>query len=160
MKAIPSESTGSISKGLWFICKDGNNTLKAWGSCFNGKERVYLNDQLVSETQSIISCKEHTFKDNDDLYKVSLTVDRKSKALVECRFYRNNELLKTLKSEFVKGRILTWKKLSVIILVSVFYGAAAGLFKFPTAYFYFFLVLVIFCFLLTTSLHVKISEIA
>jgi hypothetical protein len=157
MKTLPSGSTGSFTKGLWFLHIDGNNEIKAWGSCINGKEEVYLNDSLVSENRNIHFKNEHTFNDKEDQYKVKFIVTNMMKGELECQFYKNNLLLKAYKSEFTINR----KKLRTVIIPCVIFGALAGLFTFPVEYWFIFLSLALIgVFLIAAYTPVLIKEIA
>jgi hypothetical protein len=49
MEKLPEKSEASTSSGIWFVWNDGNNTIRVWSSAINGKEKIYLNDKLISE---------------------------------------------------------------------------------------------------------------
>jgi hypothetical protein len=157
MKPLPSGSTGSFTKGLWFVHTDGSNVIKAWASGMNGKQEVYLNDSLVSESRNIHLKNEHTFNDQNDQYKVDIIVTNIRKGELECQFYKNNLLLKAYKSEFAINR----KKLKAVIMSCAIFGVLAGLFTFPVAYWFVFLSLaLISVFLIAAYTPVLIKEIA
>ncbi len=107
MKTIPSESATSIKEGLWFVHSDGVNTIKAWGSFTNGKEEVYFNDKLASENKNRQFKNEHTFSYEGDLFKVNFKMTNMMKGHLECRFYKNDTLLKAYKYEHISGKIFT-----------------------------------------------------
>ena len=45
----PEKSQASNKDGIWYVFKDGNNTIKYWCSSFTGKEKVYLNENLIAD---------------------------------------------------------------------------------------------------------------
>jgi len=61
MKALPAISEASVEKGFWFVFPTGDHTIRAWGSCITGLERIYVDDVVVSECRSVRRTGTHSF---------------------------------------------------------------------------------------------------
>ncbi len=70
MPSLPSKSTGNSLKGLWFVFQEGQNKVHAWGSAATGKEKVFLNYQLVSERHNLKKQSAHLFQEKGAVYEV------------------------------------------------------------------------------------------
>ncbi len=116
MEKIPEKSQAGISTGFWFVWNDGTNTIKGWGSPLSGMERVYLNDQLVSEKRNLKTKSEHNFDDrNNDHYEVSFNVANILKG-IECQFKKNGIVQKKITCRYQFGRIFKLKNLVLFLL--------------------------------------------
>jgi len=94
MENLPETSQASIRKGFWFVFKDGETTIRIWGASLSGKEKIYVNDALVSESRSQKRNSEHQFKIVNDQYKLTINVLSMLKGPIECKLYKNGVLLK------------------------------------------------------------------
>lgn len=141
---IPTQSQASIKNGIWFIHTDDTNTIQVWGSCINGKEKVYINDELVSEQSSMKMKSAHNFKDkNGQSYEVQFITESILKGGLECLIKKDNIILKSYKAKYVRGKLFSFKKFLIIILASAIFGVASSLYDLPNFYFILFLVIVL-----------------
>lgn len=99
---LPTESIADRSSA-WFICADGEKTLRAWGSFYTGKEIIYLDEHVVSEQRNMRKDSTHNFVDEGNTYQVQYHMINQISGKLECRFYKNQVLLKALSMEFKKG---------------------------------------------------------
>jgi hypothetical protein len=120
---IPDKSEGSIRKGNWFVFQDGTNAIQIWGSNLNGQEKVFLNNVLVSQQRSLKKKSKHDFKDSDGVhYEVRFDVPNLLKGAIECQIKREGMLIKTFNVTYVKGKNVTWQRISIMILSLVLVG--------------------------------------
>lgn len=118
MEKLPEISEASISKGMWFVWNDGSNIVRVWGSGISGKEKIYLNDTLVSERRMLKTNSEYEFEDsNRNLYGVSINVAN-LQGKVECQFKKNGEVKKKIVFKYQFGSIFTLK--NMVLLLSGF----------------------------------------
>ncbi len=93
MKNLPEKSVASFTKGYWFVHKGDNVIIKVWLSAMTGKEKVYLNDDLVSEKRNIISINTvHHFQYNQRDYEIDVFCIHLEKAEFSCSFYIDGQL--------------------------------------------------------------------
>lgn len=117
MEKLPESSIASTLNGVWFIWKDGNNIIRVWGSALSGKEKIYLNDTLVSENRNMTTNSAYQFKDSEENnYEVKTNVPSKFKGVVECEFKRNGELKNKQICKFISSRKFKIKHLGIFIL--------------------------------------------
>ena len=96
MKELPAESFASWTQGFWFVHKDESVILKVWLSSMNGKEKVYLNDKLVSEARNISKLITlHEFTHNGRHYNIEIFARNLGTASFECNIFRNGKLLES-----------------------------------------------------------------
>lgn len=70
MNKIPTTSQASLSEEPWFIFRDGDRRIAANGSWFTGRERVLVNDSLISKKRSWNMTSNHQFIFEEDVYEV------------------------------------------------------------------------------------------
>lgn len=123
---LPNESVAD-RLSAWFVCPDGDKTIRAWGSFFTGKEIIYLDEHVVSELRNMKKDSVHTFVNDGNTYKVQYHTVNQINGKLECRFYKNNFLLKASGMEFKKGisikpRPLSGKRGLLIILYAIIFA--------------------------------------
>lgn len=122
------ESQGSIFKGIWFVFNDNENTIKVWGSGTSGKEKVYLNDKLVSEKRNLKMNSQHTFSDSNQTNYVVKTINTNiMKGVLECQLYKNGEVLKKYECRFDLKGFANAKSLLTLIGGAMIIGVLMGL---------------------------------
>jgi len=100
MKALPNRSKSDLADGTWFVHEEPDYILRVWLSAFNGKERVYLNDTVLSEKRNLTSMStRHEFTHEGHHFfvdiKVSMEVNQMGfgQGRFQCSFFRNGKLL-------------------------------------------------------------------
>jgi len=159
--ALPQESSATIKEGIWLICIDGENTIKRWSSATNGKEKVYLNDRLVSEKRSLKGVDKHEFEDRKGTtYQVTYKLTNLLKGASEFQFIKNGEVIKQFNIKYVKGRNFTIKKFLPIIVVSIVFGVIHVINKFPDIVWYIYIAITVVIQLLTFEKgHIELEEV-
>ena len=132
MDQLPKVSQGSISKGIWFVYNDEVNSIKVWGACFSGKEKVYLNEKPVSEKRNLKMKSEHAFVDvHGNNYEVKVLTTNIRKGIIECHFYKNGEIQKRYECRFTFGQIFKTKFIIMLLSGSIIIGVLVGLHYVP-----------------------------
>lgn len=114
MKNIPKCSTASLINGNWFIYNDGSNEIQIWHSNISGKEKVFVNNQLLSEKRPFAFRSEHIIKYYNINYVIKFETGIES--FLKCVLIRDNEIL-------IKFNIIMYIKLSrVYIITAILFG--------------------------------------
>jgi hypothetical protein len=129
MKNPPTENCVSMTKGFWFVFKDGNNEIVAGGSAFTGKEFVFFNKELIVQERSMKKTTKHVFFQNNNKYEVVFNVPEIMKGKIECSLYKNDSIIKRYKSHVAHK--FSFKTLLVYIALGVAYGLISSIFKLP-----------------------------
>lgn len=141
---LPEKSEASIRKGCWFVVRDGNNLIHIHGSNINGKESVYLNNELVSEKRNLHKKSEHEFEDkNNNSYQIEISVSDLYKGSLECKVYKNDELIKTFKTILNTAKKKQTLSLIILIVLGGISGAIISIYHLP---FYYLIVLLLVIF--------------
>ncbi len=128
MTTFPVENQGSFRKGIHFVFEDSGNTILVWGSCFSGKEIVYLNGKSVAEIRRLKMNAEHRFEDEaGNRYTVKIITTNALKGIIECRLFKNETQIGGYECRYKYGSILNRKFLSLLFGGSVLIGIAGGL---------------------------------
>lgn len=126
--SLPTQNQGSFRNGISFIFQDGDNTIHVWGSCFSGKEKVFLNGKLVSETRRLKMNGEHSFNDDaGNAYTVKILTTNALKGIIECHLYKNETALNKYECRYKFGSILNKKFLILLFGGSILIGVLGGL---------------------------------
>ena len=130
---LPDKSTISIKNGAWFIHHDGKNSIKIY--CSNlCKEKVYLNEKLISEKRSLKTNNKHLFEDENKVnYRVEFGAANLQKGM-ECYIYREEELIKVFRTRLISDTENT--KRDPILYLPMFISALViELFEFSRFYY-------------------------
>ena len=153
---IPDKSEGSIKKGIWFIYNDGINTIQIWGSSLNGKEKIFLNNELFYEQRNLTKKSTYNFKDKNGIsYEVNTEMPSLLKAVLEVQIIRDGDLIKTFKAELIKGKNITVIRFFIGIVSAVVFGLLQSRYHFPDWVFFVFLAVILIVHLITRD-HGKI----
>jgi len=126
------KSQASIRKGTTFVLRNAENSIHIISSSLNGKEKIYFNKELVSEKRNLSARSQHEFKDGEgNEYKVEIESINMSMTSVECRVYKNEELLKTFRTRLnssTNSAIILW---FTFIIVACLFGLFMSTFDLP-----------------------------
>ncbi len=101
MKDLPFRSSASYTKGLWFVHEDEQVIVRVWASTMSGKERIYINNDLVSEKSTGLKfISVHRVEYGKDQYEIELALIDFQRYDVECNIYCNGHLLKSFACAF------------------------------------------------------------
>jgi hypothetical protein len=101
------QGTVSFRKGFNYSFTEGEHTVYLNCSAVNGKERLYVDDALVSKKWSFRRKSIHQFSMGDDLYEVELHVVNMLTGETHCTLIKNGVHVKTLKKALKKSRQLS-----------------------------------------------------
>jgi hypothetical protein len=157
---IPNKSEASIKNGNWFIYQDGGNLIQIWGSNATGKEKVYLNNELVSERTSIKMRSEHQFTDQQGQnYEVKFEMESLLKGRLKCVIKRDETILRTFRVDYGKGKNFSLTQFLLLILGSAIIGFLIGTFDFSNLTLSLFIaILLFFCFATRKKGEIEIVE--
>jgi len=84
----------TIKDGFWFTFEDGDDEVAAHGSAWNGKEIIYFNDRVVSETRAVFSrTSEHVFEAGSSTYKLEFHVADLLRGHIRARLCKDGKLI-------------------------------------------------------------------
>ena len=90
----------SFLRGYSFSFEDNGNTIKAWFSSLTGKEKVFVNNQLVSSQRNLSKNSSNHFSIKDDNYSTSIIVKSIFTGPITCTLIKNNTPFKRKKLIF------------------------------------------------------------
>ncbi|WP_400191492.1 hypothetical protein [Hymenobacter sp. B81] len=105
--------------------------LHANGSSLDGKERIYFNNELVSEKRNIARVGEHVFEANGSVYQVVFTVDSILTGAIQCAFYKNDTKRKVYSCRYKKGKTINLGSLGVVFLLNLVYAFLKRVYALP-----------------------------
>ena len=153
-----NKTEASIRNGISFIHQHNMNVIKIWASSFNGKEKIFLNNKLVSEKRNLKKEHTHTFvDDNGSSYSVVFKVENLRKGIVKCSIINEGITLKTFRTFYDTKSGLNKKRLIILILISVIYGTIHSIFKLPILYFILFIVAIMASSIFNSTKNISIT---
>jgi len=114
---LPEKSTYSLKKGVWFVFNEKNNTIiRFWMSNFNGQEKMYFNNELVSKKKNRTNFKAvHNYThSNNEMYEINFGLKKLKR---KCVLKKNETILDEI--TLLPNKIIKAKQRK-LILVSVF----------------------------------------
>jgi hypothetical protein len=124
MNKIPLTSQASFFKGLWFIFRDGDQEIAAHSSAL-GKERIFLNGNLMSEKRSLGKTSKHQFICDEIEYAVVYSVVKASVMNLECSLLKNSICIASFKAYHKQKASAT--KVVGTLLSGLLLGSSLGL---------------------------------
>lgn len=144
----------SFLKGYSFTFDDDGREIKAWFSVFSGKEKVFVDGNLISSKRTFSRDSSHKFSIGNDNYSTHMDAVSHFRGPLLCTLCKNGKEMKrqklflpTLKNNMRKRSLFYLLFYSVLFIA---FAVAKAFWRFPQgAYivFLFFLVLVAFIFL-------------
>ncbi|MEW8627699.1 MAG: hypothetical protein AB2551_18260 [Candidatus Thiodiazotropha sp.] len=157
MSDLPQESKGSFKEGIWFVFQHLGYIIVAGGK-INGKEYVFVNDELVSEKRSIKTNSQHEFSYDNLSYRVIFNVNNVFTNNMDCSLFCSDEIVKALNAQLVFHPKQYSLELFLYLSIFVIWGVVLSFFEWP---FYLLLLAWPIVFLLkfkSPSISFKISE--
>ena len=157
---LPNKSQSSILKGIWFVHHEGNNTIRIHGTN-TGREKIYLNDKIVSEQTNLSKISKHSFEDKSgNSYKVNFHCLSIFKGEQECTIIINNKLAKTFKTKFVRGSNNLLIHLLIVVVSTIIFTLGKIYLELPEYSLYIFIILVLIIhFRIKKPSKIEITEI-
>jgi hypothetical protein len=112
-RSIPSTSSASALRGLWFVFQHAGLRFALWTSSLTGKEEVYLNDALVAVRRKIALTSVHELAVGGSKYSLELTTKNLRRGIFECVLRENGSPVAVLETEYVARR--RWQQSAVVI---------------------------------------------
>ena len=117
---FPIESQASVKEGIWFVFNDENHTIHVWGSLLNGKENVFVDEQIVSEKRSIKQNSEHIFNIDNNEYKIKVSAVNRLMGPLECQLFRNGILKSSYSCKYERGKnAKQYSFLAMMLLIGI-----------------------------------------
>lgn len=92
MKSLPFNSTFSFFKGVFFVFRDGENTITLHGSTLTCNEKVYLNGKLIVQKRVFKKNSTIEFLCDGINYRVEIAVTKIFNGSIVCSLFKNNIL--------------------------------------------------------------------
>lgn len=83
----------SFADGYWFHFEDGENDITVNTKAMTKKERIYLNDELMSQGYGFSSSREYRFIKDGANYIVRFKILNVFTSNLECRVWKDGDLL-------------------------------------------------------------------
>ncbi|TQV88524.1 hypothetical protein [Aliikangiella coralliicola] len=93
----------TIRNGYWFYFMDGEHQIVFHGCGYSGKESVYFDNELVSETRNFRTRSEHSFEQLGQNYSLTFRVTSLIKGEVICELYKNGEFHSDQNKAYLEG---------------------------------------------------------
>lgn len=121
-RQIPENSDASVKNGIWLIHQDEDNVIQLWSSTLTGNEKIYLNNNLVSEKRSYKKNSHHSFKDSDqNEYRVQYRTIHRRHGPIECVVFKNDVEIRKFKIQYIRNSnlkpILMYFLILILILI-------------------------------------------
>ena len=89
-KKIPTISKADFTNGIWMVFNSEKHIVKVWMSLVNGKEIIYVNDELLSERRNITSFNTvDSFNHNGDHFDVEIDTESLLPLKINCSVFIN-----------------------------------------------------------------------
>ncbi len=152
-----TENYISLLKGFWFIFEHENHEIKVGGSAISGKEWVYVDGELQSETRNLKKESIHKININGEELSIVFLVTSIIKGDLEVSLIYKKKIIKKYKTVYT-GKFFS-KKLLVALGLSVSFGLISGWYSWPEWILAPFLLATFGIFFLINKKNIKVTEV-
>lgn len=126
---LPAFSHANVNEGMWYVFRDGDTIIRAWGSSWTGFERVYYNEVILH--RSSISRREDQFLfiRNNSCYQIRCKTKNIQRWQVECELWKDGKLLQVIKCK--RRKLCNLRPTLAHLLAGISAGIISGLTKMP-----------------------------
>jgi hypothetical protein len=146
---LPNSSCASLSKGMWYVFHDGQNTIRAWGPGWSGLERIYFNDKMLTHDHTRRRVEDFAFEQDGHRYRVQCSNNLWHKWQVHCSVWKDGQPVCTLKCR--RRKIFNVRPSLAHLTAGLLAGLIAGLLKMPPWFGVMFIFISLSLTLLTTA---------
>ena len=120
--------TQSLFHGYHIPFEDNESSIDYWFSAWSGKEKVFVDGNLVSSKRNYSKKSKHTFSIGSDRYSLDMNVTQLLTGTTTCSLEKNGNRLKQFRWSLLKpkkNRILSGPMKAIILYIFFFvlYGA-------------------------------------
>lgn len=126
---LPDNSCASLSKGMWYVFHDGQNTIRAWGPGWSGLERIYFNDHMLTSPRQRRRVEQFVFEQDGHRYRVECSNSERHKWQVHCSFWKDDQPVCTLKCR--RRKIFNGRPTLAHLAAGLLAGLIGGIFNMP-----------------------------
>ncbi|MGH8447127.1 MAG: hypothetical protein ACREVL_17805 [Solimonas sp.] len=129
MAMLPEQSQASVKGGIWFVFPLAGRTIRAWGSAA-GLERIYVDEEVVSEQRRMRRISEHPFSLGGEAYVVRFTTTSYLKGMLECTLSKGESRLAGFRIRYASSPY-SLKRTLLSLAAGAVIGAALAHFRSP-----------------------------
>lgn len=130
-QVLPATSQAGFLAGCWFVFPTEAGCIRVWGSWLSGKERIYVDERVVTERRNLRFSSEHAFLAGGQEHVVSIAVLSILKGHLSCTLRRNGTITQVLKVSMIGDLKVSWFRNIGVLLIAVAAGTTAALFEVP-----------------------------
>jgi hypothetical protein len=113
----------TFRNGYWFFFNDGEDRIAVFGSAMTGKEKVFFNDELVSEHRSLGFNSCHRFERGGRSYEILFLVTNLMRGAIECIALSGDRVIgRETKAFYTDTRKGFWTRIALFFAGGLFFG--------------------------------------
>lgn len=93
----------SLKHGYWFYFDDEGAQIVAFASALNGKEVVFVDDEIVSNKRSFSLKTPHTFEHNGRHYELVIACENLLTGALSCSLFKDGILLSNTRKSYFQS---------------------------------------------------------
>jgi hypothetical protein len=126
---LPNHSCAHVRAGMWYVFRDGQNIIRAWGSDWTGLERVYFNETQVLTEHPLKRSNDVSFSVMGQHYRLECQNRPAQRWQVKCRLHKNHRPLCVIRCK--RRRLLNVRPMWAQMLFGAAIGLLAGVIEVP-----------------------------
>ncbi len=94
----------TLKNGYWFVFRDGDDEVAINASAWSGKERYYINGELVAENRSLVKTnRAFRFTHNENAYEIRIKTTNTLTSEWECTALKNDKIIGIASKTYYEG---------------------------------------------------------
>lgn len=129
MQELPLQSKADLRDGIWFVFALDGHIVRGWGSR-SGLERVYVDDQIVSEHRSFGRTSVHAFSVGTRPCELRFVTRSYLKGALECTLSCAGKPVAAFRVRY-SSPLFSWKRLVLALVLGALTGWGVSYLKWP-----------------------------
>lgn len=145
-RVLPQLSNADANHGMWYVFRDGDAMIRAWGSSWTRLEQIYYDNLILKRYSNTRRRAQYCFSKNGHHYHIACKTRSVQRWQVECELWKDDQLVQVIRCK--RRKLWNLRPTLAHLCVGLGTGLLGGLMKMP----WWFGIVFIFASLTTTLL--------
>lgn len=145
-RVLPMLSNADANHGMWYVFRDGDAVIRAWGSSWTRLEQIYYDNVILKRYSNTRRRGHYSFSKNGHHYRINCRTGSVQRWQVECELWKDDQLVQVIKCK--RRKLWNLRPTFAHLCVGLGTGLLGGLMNMP----WWFGIVFIFASLTTTLL--------
>lgn len=126
---LPQLSNADANHGMWYVFRDGEDVIRAWGSSWTRLEQIYYGNVILKRYPNTRRRGQYSFSKNGHHYRIDCNTGSVQRWQVECELWKDDKLVQVIKCK--RRKLWNLRPTFAHLLVGLVTGIVGGVMAMP-----------------------------